>query len=255
MKKYDVLGRLNAFQFIGAFVAILFSFLLFILPFELQWVRGVVLVLLLSTLVLMVIIQYQGTQRSIKMLTESLKSLAGGNKNNIDLKWIRVSPLFKYVQRISNRYAELEHSIDHLIHNRSYKTAINANSENIFVNSLVKLETHLAKIADEEQQWKTKEEIRAWTNQGIAKFSDLLRQHSNSITGLSEKVLQELVNYVGANQGGIFLIEQEEQVEPFFKMVAAYAYDRVKCPDKKVPIDEGLLAAICFEQKTMYMTN
>lgn len=250
-----MLKRIFTFQFFGIFITVLLSFLLLILPYELKWIRGGIFLVLVSIIAFIGLIHYQLVQGSLKILTDALKSLASGTKNNIDTKWIRVSPIFKYVQRISNRYNELEKAIDNLIQNRSYKVLSTANNENVFTNSLGKLESHLDKIAREEQQWKNKEEIRAWSNQGIAKFSDLLRQHSHSISLLSEKVLKELVKYIGANQGGIFLLETEEETDPFLKMVASYAYDRVKCPDKKMPLDDGLLAAIYHEKKSMYMTD
>ena len=48
-----------------------------------------------------------------------------------------------------------------------------------------------------------------WYMSGLAKFSDLMYRHKNNIETLSSKLLSSLVKYMEAQQGGIFLLNDE----------------------------------------------
>lgn len=66
--------------------------------------------------------------------------------------------------------------------------------ENELGAALAAMKTHLLKIADEEQK-------RSWSNTGLAKFSDILRnKQSLALENLADDILTNLVKYVGANQ-------------------------------------------------------
>lgn len=44
-----------------------------------------------------------------------------------------------------------------------------------------------------------------WSNQGLARFSDLLKDDSLSLTALGDALLSMLVNYLGANQAALLI--------------------------------------------------
>ena len=46
---------------------------------------------------------------------------------------------------------------------------------------------------------------RQWSSEGLARYSTLLRENSDDLKVLCEKLLPDLVNYIKANQGAIFL--------------------------------------------------
>jgi methyl-accepting chemotaxis protein len=97
--------------------------------------------------------------------------------------------------------------------------------------------------------------LRAWTNQGIARFSVLLRQHTSSLEELLQRLLADLIKYLNYNQGGIFLVRNIDSTDAYLEMIAAYAYDRQKYPDKRCSMEDGFLGAACYEKQSIYLTD
>ncbi len=60
---------------------------------------------------------------------------------------------------------------------------------------------------------------------------------------------------MGANQGGVFIYNDDDKGNEFYQMVAAYAYDRKKFLKRDIMVGEGLVGTSVLEKKTIYMTN
>lgn len=115
--------------------------------------------------------------------------------------------------------------------------------------SFESLQKHLSKIAIEEME-------RGWTNVGLAKFSDILRnKFSLEPQQLADDILLNLVKYVNANQGAIFILEENQGMESYLEMTACYAYNRKKFLNKKILLGEGLAGQCALEKQTIYMTE
>lgn len=110
------------------------------------------------------------------------------------------------------------------------------------------LKEKMIQSKDEHEIRIKEDEIRNWINTGIATFNDLLRQNSNNIEALSYSIIEKMIEYVKANQGGIFLVEGEENEEKTLRLIAGYAYDRRKYLKKVVGTKEGLLGT-CYQEK------
>ena len=106
----------------------------------------------------------------------------------------------------------------------------------------------------EEHEIRTQEdEIRNWINTGIAKFNDLLRQNNDNLGTLAYSLIENLVNYLGANIGGIYIVEGENEEDKVIELIASYAYDRKKYVQKRLEVREGLLGACYMEKKSIYL--
>lgn len=111
--------------------------------------------------------------------------------------------------------------------------------------SLKSMKEHLDTIAHDE-------EIRNWMNTGLATFSDILRnKQSLNLKELSDDILLNLVKYVSANQGAIFILEDED--DPYLKMIACYAYNRKKYLEKRIGVGEGLAGQCVMERSSIYL--
>jgi GAF domain-containing protein len=95
---------------------------------------------------------------------------------------------------------------------------------------------------------------RNWVTVGLAQFSDILRS-SNDLKILCETILSSLIKYLGANQGGIFLVNETDGQETYLELVACYAYDRKKFLEKKIHVGEGLVGQCLLEKDTIYLTD
>jgi hypothetical protein len=127
--------------------------------------------------------------------------------------------------------------------------------EDILGNSLITLREDLKNAAIEDEKRKREDERRNWSNQGIARFSEIMREHTGDIEGLTDRVVAELVKYLEARVGGIFLIRQNKDGEDIIELVASYAYDRKKHLEKTIMPGEGLVGRCVQEGSTIFLTD
>jgi putative methionine-R-sulfoxide reductase with GAF domain/HAMP domain-containing protein len=121
-------------------------------------------------------------------------------------------------------------------------------NHDILGNSLLEMRKNLKSFSEDEKK-------RNWATEGLAKFSEILRTESN-LKELSDKILSNLVKYVGANQGGLFLLaEDNDRKDIFFNQVSSYAYDRKKHTEKRLELGEGLIGQCYLEKETIYLTD
>lgn len=114
--------------------------------------------------------------------------------------------------------------------------------------SLLSIKKHLAKLSQDEQE-------RNWLNVGLASFSDILRnKESLDLTNLADEILSSLIKYVDANQGALFILE-EEKGDSHLELISCYAYDRKKYASRQINLGEGLIGQCVLEKDTIYMTQ
>jgi PAS domain S-box-containing protein len=118
-------------------------------------------------------------------------------------------------------------------------------------NSLNTLKENMIQSRNENEQRAQEDEIRNWINTGVAEFNNLLRQNNDNLKELAFSIVENLVKYLDANLGGIFLVEGEKDKK--INLVAAYAYDRRKYNQKSVEIGEGLLGNVYLEKMPVYL--
>ena len=103
----------------------------------------------------------------------------------------------------------------------------------------------------------TKEKERSWATEGLARFVEILRSSYDTTEHLYNNILSNLITYVSANQGGLFVVQEESGAqgeETFIDLVACYAYDRRKYLEKRIHAGEGLVGQCYLETQTVYMT-
>jgi PAS domain S-box-containing protein len=119
----------------------------------------------------------------------------------------------------------------------------------IAMNSLKK---SLAIRKEDEEQRKKEDEIRNWTTHGIALFNDILRMDNNNLEKLTLNIIRNIIQYLSANQGGFFLIEDDDDTK-YLNLIASYAYNRQKFLKKRIDISEGLVGTCALEKKTILL--
>ncbi|MEO1052547.1 MAG: PAS domain S-box protein [Bacteroidota bacterium] len=112
----------------------------------------------------------------------------------------------------------------------------------------------LMDLAQQQQQVALEEERRNWKNEGLAKFGEILRMDKQDLNEMCHKILSNLVRYVKANQGGLF-VAYEEDGERYMELTASYAYDRKKYVELRVEEGDGLLGEIMLEKDIIYLKD
>ncbi|OHX67000.1 GAF domain-containing protein [Flammeovirga pacifica] len=122
-------------------------------------------------------------------------------------------------------------------------------NKDVLGNSLIKMRDRLKEVSIEDQR-------RQWVNEGISKFAEITRKYLDNVDGLYEIVLRELVDYLNANQGMMFLVEEDNKTtEKFLELKACYAFDRKKFLNKKVNYGEGLAGRCWQENESLYIDD
>lgn len=117
-----------------------------------------------------------------------------------------------------------------------------------------KLGTSLLNMRDSLIQASQREERERFAALGLARTADILRQHADKLENLCDRVIEEVVKYMKANQGFIFVKENKDGNENLVLM-AARAWDRKKYIQKTIDIGQGLVGQAAIEQNTIFMTQ
>jgi hypothetical protein len=120
--------------------------------------------------------------------------------------------------------------------------------EDAMGGALIQMRDNLKRAADEDRK-------RSWATEGLAKFADILRSRTNNLPELSDNIISNLVKYMGANQGALFLVNDDNQQDIFIELVACYAYNRKKFMNKRIQIGEGITGQCIQERDTIYMSD
>mgnify|MGYP000577203533 CR=1 FL=1 len=121
--------------------------------------------------------------------------------------------------------------------------------------SLLEMRESLKEAREKEEERKREEEKQNWANKGLAKFGDILRQNPDDMNEFSYNILSNLVKYIGAIQGGIYLINDEDEKDKHIEMSACYAYSRRKYVEKRIEMGEGLIGRAIMEQNSIHLTE
>ncbi len=113
----------------------------------------------------------------------------------------------------------------------------------------------LTMMSDQMLKAKKLDEIRIWINEGLSKFADLIRKHQHNLDTLSEVLVSDIVKYLGAQQGGLFFVYEDEQKKQYLKLMGCYAYQRKKFVDKRIEIGQGMIGQCFLEGETTHITN
>jgi CHASE3 domain sensor protein len=113
----------------------------------------------------------------------------------------------------------------------------------------------LIKMRDQMKKVKELDEKRIWSTEGLARFSDVARNNQNNIEKLSNEVIRFLTKHLKAQQGSLFVLQDEDGEEPHLDLAACYAFDKKKFIDRKIDIGSGIVGQAYLEGSTILMTD
>jgi hypothetical protein len=121
-------------------------------------------------------------------------------------------------------------------------------SENdVLGHSLLTMRSNLVKV-DEDAA------LRNWTIQGLAKFAEILR-NQDDFQKLGDTIISSLIKYVDANQGGLFIVNDDRGHEEHLELLSCYAWEKKKFIEMKVKRGEGLAGQCWQEGNPIYITD
>ncbi len=121
--------------------------------------------------------------------------------------------------------------------------------------SLLEMREELKTAKTEEEKRQEEIQQRNWSSQGVALFSDILRKNNDNLTALAYEIISNMVRYTNSNQGGIFIVNDNDRNNIFLELEACYAYDRQKYLHKQIEVGEGLVGRCYQEQEKIFLTE
>jgi HAMP domain-containing protein len=166
------------------------------------------------------------------------------------------------INNINDEIGQISQSINNLIDN--------INKASNFANCIGRneLESNLIPLSDEDilghslltmrnnlKDFSNKEAKRRWINEGLAKFTEIIRS-TEDIEKFYNNVLSNLVRYVNANQGYLYILSDTND-EPYLEIKAVYAYGKQKYLENKkiIKFKEGLVGQAWFDKESLYFTE
>lgn len=127
---------------------------------------------------------------------------------------------------------------------------LDENHDNSLASSLLQMRKKMQESAKADKE-------RSWVNEGLAKFADILRNNNDNIEELSYQIISNLVKFMEANQGALFVLSEpeNEDEQPSIILESAYAYERRKRIKKEIAIGEGLVGQSVQEGDKIYLTE
>jgi hypothetical protein len=113
----------------------------------------------------------------------------------------------------------------------------------------------LIKMRDQMKKVKDLDEKRIWSTEGLAKFSDVARNNQNNIEKLSNEVIRFLTKHLQAQQGSLFVLNDDVAEDTHLNLAACFAFDKKKFIEKRIDIGTGLIGQAYLEGETILLTD
>jgi len=215
------------------------------------------IIVVLSSLILFITISliFRPIIAIINKITFTVKSLSNGKSTD------KIG--YEYKDEIGEIISTLNGLIDSLRQKADFANEIGKNhldadfktlgTDDLLGNSLINMRESLKLANIEETKRKHEDELRNWATAGHAKFGDILRLNNNNLDKLADNVIQNLVNYLDANQGGLFIFNDDDPENKHLELISAFAFNRKKFFEKRISIGEGLVGTCAVEKETIYL--
>jgi hypothetical protein len=161
----------------------------------------------------------------VKLEVKSLKDVIGNSIDNFKMAT-------SFIKAISSKNYDAQwHGLD----------------QSNYAKNTDNLSGELIKMRDQMKLAKQDDDRRFWMNEGLAQFSLLVRNQQANLIKLTEEATFFLTKYLGAQQGTLFLKNEENPTDPYLELIACYAFEKKKYVTKRIEIGDGLVGQTYLE--------
>ena len=114
-------------------------------------------------------------------------------------------------------------------------------NNDVLAKSIIQMQQKLKEA--EEKQSKIN-----WVNVGAAKFTEIIKNESEDIASLGDKILALLIKYLNVNQGALYVIQDDK-----LQRVSTYAFGKKKFQEDSIEIGQGLVGQCALEGNTIIL--
>jgi len=214
----------------------------------------VILVVVIILLLLSAYFSYIYLKNSFREVIKTLEShvlmLRDGAipTKELKLEYKELRKLVKALNFITKKLDDIKrYAIE--IGNGNFKTeSVDFQTEGEINKALIRMKTSILKVAEEDEK-------RNRINEGLAKFSEILGNYTNNLQRFGDEVILNLVKFLNANQGCLFVVNDENVSDPYLQLISTYANNKKKYLEGRVIKGQGLIGQAWIEGKSIYMTK
>jgi PAS domain S-box-containing protein len=154
------------------------------------------------------------------------------NRNKLQEESERVNTLTTFIEAVSagNYQIELKRKSD----------------DDNLITTLINMRDKLMKNADDDRK-------RNWSTSGLAQIGEILRASTTNSSTLYDNIIKFVVKYTKSNQGGLFILNEDNESDKYLELLACYAFERKKFLTKRVDIGSGLVGQCFLEGERIYL--
>jgi nitrate/nitrite-specific signal transduction histidine kinase len=116
-------------------------------------------------------------------------------------------------------------------------------------NALLAMRDALKTNAEQEMQ-------RRMMSEALANFSDLIRHAGSDLNILCQQTLPELVRFLHAQQGCLYLAENDQSTQQIYlSVIATFAYGRHKFRQERIKPEDNLAGQVYLEKQSLRVDN
>ncbi|GAB4471732.1 MAG: hypothetical protein OHK0057_15550 [Thermoflexibacter sp.] len=208
------------------------------------FITGIVLLSLLCIYLL-----YKHFRVAIPHLIEISDEVSVGNFNTSLRRRVdkTLLPLLYSFNRVVNNFKNATYFAIHIGEGKFDTPFQKAGEGDLLGEALIEMRNKLKKAHEDEEERRRQGRIRG-------EMGNLLRQYQHSdLKTLCDAFLAKLIPILELNQGGIFLIINEEHTQPSLTLVSCYAYNKKKYMEKRLSINQGLIGQCLKEKNIIYL--
>ncbi|MFZ6013922.1 MAG: GAF domain-containing protein [Bacteroidota bacterium] len=153
------------------------------------------------------------------------------NKNKLDEEAKRVGTLSSFIESVSAGNFDIE---------------LQSDGDDSLTNMLINMRNKLKGNAEEDRR-------RNWSTTGLAKIGEILRTSTSTTGELYDNIIKFVVKYTHSSQGGLFILNEDNENDKYLELMACYAFERKKYLEKKINIGTGIVGQCFLEGQTIYL--
>jgi PAS domain S-box-containing protein len=161
-------------------------------------------------------------------------AMTNDSKRRLEQQGRAVSSLTNFIEAISSGNYSVDIAME--------------NDEGNLSHTLITMRDKLRNNAEEDRK-------RNWSNTGLAQIGEILRTPTATTEELLDNIIKFVVKYTKSNQGGLFILNEDNESDHFLELMACYAFERKKYLTKRITIGEGLVGQCFLEGERMYLVE
>jgi methyl-accepting chemotaxis protein len=181
------------------------------------------------------------------LVNQSSQALSGKNIIKSNWSFDHLDQINKNHELIKNKFETSAQLITNLAKNEEQSSDNNLLADDPIGMALQNIRVDMNKLKEEDAK-------RTWINQGLAHFSEILRNKAE-IKEYCHQIISHLVKYIEANQGGVYIEYTNESNERYVELSACYAYDKRKFLEKKINEGQGIIGQCMLEKELIFLTD